>query len=46
MSTSPVEPRPGAPDDAQRFRRTLVSVLAVQLVSLVALWWLQTRFTH
>jgi hypothetical protein len=37
---------PGPPDDAHRFRRTLVRVLAVQVISLIALWLLQTRFTH
>jgi len=28
-----------------RFRRTLVSVLAVQIVTLLALWGLQARYT-
>lgn len=27
------------------FRRTLVSVMAVQLVALILLWLLQTRYT-
>jgi hypothetical protein len=27
------------------FRRTLVSVLSVQVVALLLLWWLQARYT-
>ena len=33
------------PRDAARFRRTLVRVLAVQVVTLVLLWLLQVRFS-
>ncbi len=28
-----------------RFRRTLASVLSVQVVALLLLWWLQARYT-
>jgi hypothetical protein len=42
-----------APDEApetreasgRRFRRTLVSVMTVQVVTLLLLWWLQTHFS-
>jgi hypothetical protein len=33
------------PRDAARFRRTLVRVLAVQVVALVLLWVLQLRYS-
>ena len=33
------------PRDAARFRRTLVRVLAVQVVTLVLLWLLQVRYS-
>jgi len=33
------------PDGGRRFRRTLVSVMAVQVVTLVVLWLLQRRYT-
>ena len=33
------------PRDAARFRRTLVRVLAVQVVTLVLLWLLQARYS-
>ena len=36
------------PDEREahaRFRRTLVSVLAVQVVTLLVLWWFQQHFT-
>lgn len=33
------------PDSRARFRRTLVRVLAVQLITLAALWLLQRAFT-
>ena len=37
--------RRDAPPDARlRFRRTLVRVMAVQVVALVLLWILQTRY--
>lgn len=29
-----------------RFRRTLVRVMAVQVVSLLLLWWLQAAYTR
>ena len=32
-------------DDATRFRRTLIKVMAVQVVTLLLLWWLQASFT-
>jgi hypothetical protein len=40
-------PHPQRPDDAAaaRFRRTLASVMAVQVVALVLLWLLQRRYT-
>lgn len=36
---------PRSPADRARFRRNLVGVLAVQLVTLIALWLLQARYT-
>jgi hypothetical protein len=33
-------------EDAARFRRTLVKVMSMQVVALLLLWLLQTRFTH
>ena len=33
------------PRDAARFRQTLVRVLAVQVVTLVLLWFLQARYS-
>lgn len=33
------------PRDAARFRRTLVRVLAMQVVALVLLWLLQARYS-
>jgi hypothetical protein len=38
-------PQDVIPRDAQRFRRTLVRVLAVQVVTLVALWLVQLRYS-
>lgn len=32
-------------DDRARFRRTLVKVMSVQVVTLLVLWWLQRVFT-
>ncbi len=32
-------------DDARRFRRTLVRVMAVQIAALIALWLLQTHYS-
>ena len=34
-----------APDGARRFRRTLASVMAVQILTLVVLWLLQRHFS-
>ena len=31
--------------DAQRFRKTLLRVMTVQVVALLLLWWLQVTFT-
>lgn len=31
--------------DAVRFRRTLIRVMSVQIVTLFLLWWLQVTFT-
>jgi hypothetical protein len=42
-TTSP-PPRP-ASDSRTHFRRTLRQVMAVQVVTLLLLWLLQTRFT-
>ena len=33
------------PDDRQRFRRTLVKVMAMQVAALLVLWILQASFT-
>jgi hypothetical protein len=41
MNQRPVDPE----HDVRRFRRTLVSVMLVQLVTLVLLWILQSRYT-
>jgi hypothetical protein len=38
-------PPPGQPDDAARFRATLVRVMLVQVVALVVLWLVQRRFS-
>jgi hypothetical protein len=48
--TSPRPPQETAPQDviprdAARFRRTLVLVLAVQVITLVALWLMQLRYS-
>jgi hypothetical protein len=40
--TTPVDTRA---EDSARFRRTLVSVMAVQVVTLLLLWWLQRYFS-
>lgn len=39
MIVDPVE------TDAQRFRKTLIKVMTVQVVTLLLLWWLQRQFT-
>jgi hypothetical protein len=33
-------------EDRAQFRRTLAKVMAVQIVALAVLWWMQTNFTH
>ena len=38
-------PQDVIPRDAARFRRTLVRVLAMQVVALLALWLLQARYS-
>ena len=38
-------PTTGSPADRARFRRTLVRVMAVQVITLVLLWLLQRAFT-
>ena len=48
MSTRPpheTAPQDVIPRDAARFRRTLVRVLAMQVVTLVVLWLMQLRYT-
>ncbi|MBK6489936.1 MAG: hypothetical protein IPF98_24455 [Gemmatimonadetes bacterium] len=32
------------PEDSARFRRNLVKVMSMQVVALLALWWLQARY--
>jgi hypothetical protein len=32
--------------DAVRFRRTLIKVMSVQVVTLILLWWLQVTFSR
>ena len=44
-SPSVTAPQDVIPRDAARFRRTLVRVMAVQVVTLVLLWLLQSRYT-
>ena len=40
------DPAPDAdPNAGRRFRRTLVSVMTVQVVTLLLLWWLQRSYT-
>ncbi len=39
---SQLDPSPEA--DGLRFRRTLVSVMVIQVVALLLLWWLQARY--
>ncbi len=42
---APLPPeQPPAPEDSARFRRTLVRVMSMQVVALLALWWLQARY--
>jgi hypothetical protein len=36
---------PRNPEPANRFRKTLASVMAVQVVTLILLWLLQQRFS-
>jgi hypothetical protein len=39
-------PAPAGPEDARRFRQTLVRVMTVQVVTLILLWLLQLRYTR
>lgn len=39
-------PQDPAPEDSARFRRTLVKVMSMQVVALLALWWLQARYNR
>lgn len=41
MTTTPPAPEV----DAVRFRRTLIRVMSVQVVTLMLLWWLQVTFS-
>jgi hypothetical protein len=41
-SPAPVDQRT---EDAARFRRTLVKVMTMQVVTLLLLWWLQRVFS-
>lgn len=34
------------PTDRQRFQRTLIRVMAVQVITLLFLWLLQARYTY
>ena len=46
-SGTPWAPTPAvAPEEKSRFRRTLVRVMAMQVVALVLLWLLQLRYTR
>jgi hypothetical protein len=36
---------PSPPPDPHRFRRTLIQVMTVQVLTLLALWWLQATFS-
>ncbi len=38
-------PTPATQHDASRFRRTLVKVMTVQVITLALLWWLQEKFS-
>jgi hypothetical protein len=44
MTTPP--PTSTSADDRARFRRTLVRVMAMQLVALAILWLVQSMFSH
>jgi len=45
--TDELDEAPESRDAAgRRFRRTLVSVMTVQVVTLLLLWWLQTHFSR
>ncbi len=41
----PTPPDPGPPSDRARFRATLVRVMAVQVVTLLLLWLVQSRYS-
>jgi hypothetical protein len=44
--TGPPMVTPPQDTGASRFRRTLVKVMSVQVVTLALLWWLQSTFSH
>ncbi|MBK8060416.1 MAG: hypothetical protein IPK33_21770 [Gemmatimonadetes bacterium] len=44
--SDPHAPPPPDPDSAAPFRRTLVRVMGMQLLALLALWWLQSRYAR
>jgi hypothetical protein len=45
--TGPMKPLASStPDDRARFRRTLVKVMAMQVVSLILLWLLQNHYAR
>ena len=46
MQPTPDDVRAFRREDAQRFRQTLIRVMAVQFVSLILLWLLQSYYTH
>lgn len=44
--SDPRSPHDSPPEDNARFRRTLVKVMSMQVVALLALWWLQARYNR
>ncbi len=50
MTSPSIPPRPAqdpTPEDsAPPFRRTLIRVMGMQLLALLALWWLQSRYAR
>ena len=44
--TGPAARPPSEPEDKSRFRSTLVRVMSMQVVALLALWWLQSRYAR
>lgn len=45
-SNAPRSPKDAPPDSAPPFRRTLIRVMGMQLLALLALWWLQSRYAR